>query len=123
MNWTKWEPSSGLFYLKKEKMQDYKDKLISLTDSGENQGWVFSTFPFLNFREESIWSNVILIVKQPGPGLSSLERGSQGAEEAAKMFCPQGISQSRKLGFSYLDDSVSTDFKEVLESLGIRKMK
>ena len=60
-------------------------------------------------------------MKQPGPGLSSLERGSQGAEEAAKMFCPQGINNLRKLGFSYLDDSVPSDFKGVLESLGSKK--
>ena len=102
-------------------MPDYKNRPTSSTDSGRNKNLLFLIIPI--FREESIWSNVILIVKQPGPGMSSLERGSQGAEEAAKMFCPQGISQSRKLGFTYLDDSVSTDFKEVLVSLGINKLK
>ena len=81
--------------------------------------WYFVFVFIYHCREESIWNNVILIVKQPGPGLSSLERGCQGPEEAAKIFCPQGISQKRKLGFSYLDDSVPSDFKEVLESLGM----
>ena len=67
-------------------------------------------------REEQIWSNVILIVKAPGPGGSSLQRASQGAEEAARRYTEQGLSST--LGFTYMDQSVPEDFKLVLDSLG-----
>ena len=73
---------------------------------------------FINrFREELIWSNVILIVKSPGPGVSSVQRAGQGADEAAKIWCKHGLDNSRKLGFTYYDDSVPADFKAVLDSL------
>ena len=41
-------------------------------------------------REENIWANVIIIVKQPGPGQSSLERVSQGPVEVAICFRSHG---------------------------------
>jgi len=72
---------------------------------------------FINrFREENIWSNVIMIVKEPGPGASSLLRASQGAEEAARKYC-QGVDQRRVLGFTYMNEKVPSDFRMVLESL------
>jgi len=79
---------------------------------------------FINrFREENIWANVIIIVKQPGPGQTSLERTSQGSVEAARMFSEQGITGDRVMGFTYLDDSVPPDFQAVLDSLDADKRR
>ena len=58
-----------------------------------------------------------MIVKEPGPGASSLLRASQGAEEAARKYC-QGVDQRRVLGFTYMNEEVPSDFRMVLESLG-----
>ena len=77
---------------------------------------------FINrFREERIWSNVILVVKQPGPGGSSLLRASQGPVEAARRFSEDGIDSQRILGFTYLDDNVPQDFRTVLDNIDADK--
>jgi len=76
---------------------------------------------FINrFREEAIWDNVIIIAKQPGG--FSMQKACQGAEEAAKLHC-NDLKDIRKLGFTYLDDSIPDDFKEVLFSLDAEKRK
>lgn len=69
---------------------------------------------FINrFREEAIWENVIIIAKEPGS--FSLNKACQGAEEAAKSFCND--QEIKKLGFTYLDDSIPQDFRKVLSGL------
>jgi len=76
---------------------------------------------FINrFREESIWNNVIIIAKQPGS--FSLNKACQGAEEAARVHS-DGATTIRKLGFTYLDNSIPEDFKEILASLDDDKRK
>lgn len=76
---------------------------------------------FINrFREEAIWDNVIIIAKQPGS--FSMHKACQGAEEAAKVHC-NNLEDIRKLGFTYLDDSIPDDFKDVLLSLDSEKRK
>ena len=72
---------------------------------------------FINrFREEEIWRNVIIVAKQPGS--FSLEKSCQGAEEAAKMLSGGRGQTVQRLGFTYLDDSIPEDFRQVLNSLG-----
>eukprot|EP00092_Neocalanus_flemingeri_P026565 GFUD01028790.1.p1 GENE.GFUD01028790.1~~GFUD01028790.1.p1 ORF type:complete len:475 (+),score=82.08 GFUD01028790.1:64-1488(+) len=76
---------------------------------------------FINrFKEEAIWDNVIIIAKQPGS--FSLYKACQGAEEAAKVHCNE-IKNIQKLGFTYLDNSIPDDFKEVLLNLDPEKRK
>ena len=72
---------------------------------------------FINrFREEEIWANVIIVAKQPGS--FSLEKSCQGAEEAARMLSGGRARSVQRLGFTYLDDSIPEDFRQVLNSLG-----
>ena len=51
---------------------------------------------FINqFGEGMIWKNVVIIAKQPGS--FNLDQATQGAMEAAKLYCPKGRNKQPTL--------------------------
>ena len=107
-----------LKFIQKEKLLKIKAIIWTILPQERKDARLQRQAEFINrFREQEIWRNVIIVAKQPGS--FSLEKACQGAEESAKMFSPEGVRTFQKLGFTYLDDSIPEDFREVLKSLGL----
>jgi len=73
------------------------------------------------FRPGKIWDNVVILAKQPGS--FNLERGVQGAREAARMLGGTEGRNIQCIGFTYLDSSIPGELHDSLQQLGEVKRK
>lgn len=108
-----------LKFIQEEKLLKIKAIIWTILPQERKDARLQRQAEFINrFRDSEIWRNVIILAKQPGS--FSLEKSCQGAEESAKMFSPDGVRTFQRLGFTYLDDSIPEDFRQVLKSLGLQ---